>query len=281
MTVPIPIRPPTDGPRWPAGFRSALAIMVDAQGPQTDIASRYATTGLTRLLTIFADLGIRSTVIWTADSALAQPGLLQETRSQGHGTALTVHDIADPRQLGAALNDLAARLTGPAPGIVLPDISGPAANRINVLAATLADAGFAWVADTALGIDVPVRTMTAGQAVVRVPLPPRPSDIGLDTDLVSDQLVVNWRDDLDVLRDEGGLQVLRLSAWRSGRPGTSRGITRFFDYAVELGDVWMARVDEIAGWWDQRERTAIPFAADGDRLSDTDEASDSDEPEDR
>lgn len=277
MADPIPIRPRIDSPRWPAGFRSALTIMVDAQGLPADIASRYATTGLTRLLTIFADLGVRSTVIWTAESALSQPGLLQETRSQGHGTALTVHDIADPRQLGAALNDLAARLTGPAPGIVLPDIPGPAANRINVLAATLADAGFAWVGDTALGTDVPVRTVTAGQAVVRIPLPPRPSDAGLDTDLVSDQFVVNWRDDLDVLRDEGALQVLRLSAWRSGRPGTSRGITRFFDYAVELGDVWMARVDEVAGWWDQRERGAIPFATDTDGPPD----GGNQEPEDR
>ena len=281
MTDPTPIRPRVDSPRWPAGFRSALTILVDAQGAQNDVAARYATTGLARLLTLFADLGIRSTVIWTAESALAQPGLLQETRSQGHGTALTVHDIADPRQLGAALNDLAGRLAGPAPGIVLPDLPGPAANRIDVLAATLADAGFGWVADTALGLDVPVRAMTAGQAVVRLPLPPRPSDEGTDTDLVSDQLVVNWRDDLDVLRDESNLQVLRLSAWRSGRPGTSRGITRFFDYATELGDVWMARADEIAGWWDQRERGAIPFASES-AGSTTDPTTDrDDDPEDQ
>jgi peptidoglycan/xylan/chitin deacetylase (PgdA/CDA1 family) len=280
MTDPIPIRPRVDTPRWPAGFRSALTILVDAQGPQSDVAARYATTGLTRLLTLFADLGVRSTVIWTAESALAQPGLLQETRSQGHGTALTVHDISDPRQLGAALNDLAGRLAGPAPGIVLPDIPGPAANRINVLAATLADAGFGWVADTALGLDVPIRAMTAGQAVIRIPLPPRASDAGMDTDLVSDQFVVNWRDDLDVLRDEGNLQVLRLSAWRSGRPGTSRGITRFFDYATELGDVWMARADEIAGWWDQRERGAIPFSSETDStVSERDDGGD--DPEDQ
>ncbi|HEV2529777.1 MAG TPA: hypothetical protein VGT61_15130 [Thermomicrobiales bacterium] len=271
MTDPTPIRPPVEGPRWPSGFRSAQTILVDAQGPPDDLAGRYATTGLTRLLTVFADLGVRCTVVWTADGALAQPGLLQESRSQGHGTALTVHDISDPRQLGAALNDLAGRLTGPAPGIVLPPLVGPAASRVNMLAATLADAGFSWVADAMLGTDVPFRTVTAGQAAVRLPLPARASDAGLDTDLVSDQLVVNWRDDLDVLRDEGALQVLRLSAWRSGRPGTARGITRFFDYSVELGDVWMARADEVAAWWDQRERGDIPFSSRSDASSTTED----------
>ncbi len=265
MSTPTPIRPPVDSPRWPAGFRAAQTILVDAQGPPDDLASRYAATGLTRLLTVFGDLGIRCTVIWTAEGALSHPGLLQESRSQGHGTALTVLDFSDPRQLGAALNDLAGRLSGPAPGIVLPPLLGPAASRENMLAATLADAGFSWVADAMLGTDLPARAVTAGQAAVRLPLPPRSSDAGLDTDLVSDQLVVNWRDDLDVLRDEGALQVLRLSAWRSGRPGTARGITRFFDYAVELGDVWMARADEIAARWDQRERDEIPYSSPEDQ----------------
>lgn len=276
MTEPTPIRPPLDTPRWPAGFRSALTILIDAQGVATDAAARYAPAGLERLLRLFADLEIRATVIWTAEQALAQPGLLRDSRAQGHGTALTVHDVSDPRQLGAALNDLAGRLTGPPPGIVLPDIAAPAAGRLNMLAATLADAGFGWVGDLALATDLPHRATVAGTSVIRVPMPPRPSDAGLDTDLVSDQFVVNWRDDLDVLRDEGNLQVLRLSAWRSGRPGTSRGITRFFDYATELGDVWMARVDEIATWWDQRERQAIPFSG----TPATPQTSD-DDPEDR
>lgn len=235
--------------RWPAHYRSALSILIDAQGPETDPGAWYAPTGLDRLLRVLADLDIHATVVWTAEAALARHDQLERARAMGHSTALTILDISDPQRFTAALNDLATRHSGPAPGIVLPDLPATAASRMDAFALTLHETGFPWIADDAVAADLPLVARRDDARVVRLPLPPRPSDIGVDVFLVSDQLVVNWRDDLDVLRDEGNLQVLRLTAWRSGRPGVARGITRFFDYAIDLGDVWIAPAGEIATWW--------------------------------
>ena len=260
MTEPFSTAPDQAMGRWSAPYRSALAVLIDAQGMPEEPGATYAATGLARLLSVLADIDIRATVIWTPEAALAHADLLTDSRSRGHGTALTVREIGDSRALGAALNDLSGRMIGEAPGIVLPDLPAAASSRIGPLAGSLTAAGFAWVADTSLGTDLPMTSTDDRQTVTRIPLPPHASDIGLDTDLVSDQLVVNWRDDLDVLRDEGALQVLRLSAWRAGRPGAARGITRFFDYAIDLNDVWIAPLNEIVRWWERQANSDVTAA---------------------
>ena len=42
---------------------------------------------------------------------------------------------------------------------------------------------------------------------------------------------------------------LTLHPFVSGRPGPSRALARLLDYAIDLGDVWIARADHIARWW--------------------------------
>jgi hypothetical protein len=42
---------------------------------------------------------------------------------------------------------------------------------------------------------------------------------------------------------------LTLHPFVSGRPGPSRALARLLDYAVDLGDVWIARADQIAAHW--------------------------------
>jgi peptidoglycan-N-acetylglucosamine deacetylase len=61
-----------------------------------------------------------------------------------------------------------------------------------------------------------------------------------------------WREDLDVLRDDGGLLCLTLHPFVSGRPGPSRALAWLLDHAIDLGDVWIAPADAIARWWIQR-----------------------------
>ena len=70
------------------------------------------------------------------------------------------------------------------------------------------------------------------------------------------QVANAWQDDLDMLREEGGLMSLTLHPFVTGRPGPMRGLARFLDYAVSLGDIWIARADLIATWWrDEQSRT--------------------------
>jgi hypothetical protein len=70
-----------------------------------------------------------------------------------------------------------------------------------------------------------------------------------------------WRNDLDVLRDEGGLMCLTLHPFVSSRHGPSRSIAWLLDYAVELGDVWIDRADRVARWWlkERNDPRASPF----------------------
>lgn len=58
-----------------------------------------------------------------------------------------------------------------------------------------------------------------------------------------------WREDLDVLRDDGGMMCLTLHPFVSGRPGPSRTLAWLLDYAIDLGDVWIDRADRMAHWW--------------------------------
>jgi peptidoglycan/xylan/chitin deacetylase (PgdA/CDA1 family) len=58
-----------------------------------------------------------------------------------------------------------------------------------------------------------------------------------------------WREDLGVLRTEGGLMCLTLHPFVSGRPAASRALAWLLDQAIDLGDVWIERADSIARWW--------------------------------
>ena len=68
------------------------------------------------------------------------------------------------------------------------------------------------------------------------------------------QVANAWQDDLDQLREEGGLMSLTMHPFVSGHPGPMRGVARFLDYAISLGDIWIAPANQIARWW--RERAA-------------------------
>jgi hypothetical protein len=67
--------------------------------------------------------------------------------------------------------------------------------------------------------------------------------------LAPQQAFEMWRDDLDVLRDEGGMMCLTLHSFVSGRPAQSRTLGWLLDYAIDLGDVGIDRADRIACWW--------------------------------
>ena len=61
------------------------------------------------------------------------------------------------------------------------------------------------------------------------------------------------KDSLDVLHEEGAdspkMMSIGLHLRISGRPGRSKALARFVDYAQSLGNVWFARRIDIARWW--------------------------------
>jgi peptidoglycan/xylan/chitin deacetylase (PgdA/CDA1 family) len=112
--------------------------------------------------------------------------------------------------------------------------------------------GLLWVMDEPGG-DLPYLIQPDANRPPLVQLPPSRwfDDYAFFVDQVlpPEQVFAVWRDDLDVLRDEGGLMCLTLHPFVSGRPGPSRALVWLLDYAIDYGDVWIDRADRIATWW--------------------------------
>ena len=56
-----------------------------------------------------------------------------------------------------------------------------------------------------------------------------------------------WKDELDEVRDWGAMVTTVLHPQMSGRPMRLRLLREFLNYALALGDVWIATGREIAG----------------------------------
>ncbi|HLI51638.1 MAG TPA: hypothetical protein VKU87_07560, partial [Thermomicrobiaceae bacterium] len=63
------------------------------------------------------------------------------------------------------------------------------------------------------------------------------------------QVFEMWQAELNVIRAEGKLICATFHPFVSGRPGPSQALTMFLDYVVSLGDVWIARADQLTDWW--------------------------------
>jgi peptidoglycan/xylan/chitin deacetylase (PgdA/CDA1 family) len=261
----------TNKPNWPAGHRAALCLTFDVDGVYGEANYRrpdetywlsqtaYDTTGTRRLLNILGDTGVPATFCWVGRAAEESPDLVKRAVAGGHEIAIHSWDHRYYIQMSEAEQrfdmertlETVERITDTRP--VGHKSAGWCFNTTtHALAQEL---GLIWVMDQP-GSDLPylIRPRTNLDPVVQL----SPSwlwddyNFFVDRNMTSDQAFTSWRDDLDVLRDEGGLMSLTFHPFVSGRPGPSRAVARLIDYAIDLGDVWIARADHIAGWWLER-----------------------------
>jgi peptidoglycan-N-acetylglucosamine deacetylase len=112
--------------------------------------------------------------------------------------------------------------------------------------------GLLWVMDEPGG-DLPYLLQPEATLQPLVQLPPSrwfdDYTVFVDHVLTPRHAFEMWRDDLDVLRAEGGMMNLTLHPFVSGRPGPSRTLAWLLDHAIDLGDVWIDRADHVARWW--------------------------------
>jgi peptidoglycan-N-acetylglucosamine deacetylase len=262
---------PRDAAPWPAGHRSALCVSIDVDGRYGEANSRaaeetywlsqtaYDPTGTVRLLNLLADFGVQATFCWVGRVAEEQPVLLRRCVADGHEIALHTWDhrpynrLSRQEQAEDMQKTLAAlqRLGG-----VAPAGHKTGGWRFDEHTFALAqELGLAWVMDEPGG-DLPYFVQPDPTRPPLVQLPP--SRLWDDYTFFVDQTVTPqatfefWREDLDVLRDDGGLMCLTLHPFVTGRPAPSRALARLLDYAIDLGDVWIARADQIAAWWTER-----------------------------
>jgi peptidoglycan/xylan/chitin deacetylase (PgdA/CDA1 family) len=255
------------GGKWPGGYRAALCVSIDVDGRYGEANARtpdaywinqtaYDATGTERLLELLADAGVAGTFCWVGRVAEERPDLVRRAVAEGHEIALHSWDHrayngmsgdeqrADVERTREALTAIAGTTpTGhKSPGWRYDAQTFP----------ILQELGLRWVMDEPGG-DLPYLTRpdAAREAIVQLP----PSWLYDDYTFFVDHLQTPqqtyefWREDLEVLRAEGKLMCLTLHPFVSGRPGPSRALARLLDFAIEAGDVWIARADEIAEWW--------------------------------
>lgn len=260
--------PGTPPGRWPGGNRCALSVTIDVDGRYGEANSRepddmywisqtmYDTRGTERLLQVLADRVVAATFCWVGRVAEERPEQVRAAAEAGHEIALHSWDHRPYNRMSTEEQraDLArsletlARVSGIRPvGHKSPSWRFDAStNRL------CQELGLLWVMDEPGG-DLPYFVRPDPQLPPLVQLPPSRwfDDYALFVDQVLPPRLAfeTWREDLDVLRDEGGLMCLTLHPFVSGRPGPSRALTWLLDHAVDLGDVWISRADEVAKWW--------------------------------
>ena len=260
---------------WPGDHRAALCVTFDVDGPYGEKGYRdpgntywisqteYDPAGVERSLRVLADLDIQATYCWVGRCAEDRPDLIERAVGEGHEIALHtwehryLHTMTPDEQRDDFQRtfETLSRISGTQP--TGHKTGGWRYNDDTHLIAQ--ELGLSWVMDVPRG-DLPsfIRPDENRPALVNLP----PSWLWDDYNWYVDQTtspnqVANaWQDDLDMLREEGGLMSLTLHPFVTGRPGPMRGLARFLDYAVSLGDIWIARADLIATWWhDEQSRT--------------------------
>jgi peptidoglycan/xylan/chitin deacetylase (PgdA/CDA1 family) len=261
--------PQPAAPRWPHGYRSALIVSIDVDGiygegnhrGYDDFYWRSQTeydlaAGVPRLLDLLRDREVASTFCWVGRCVEDRPDLVERARDEGHENSIHSWDHRYYSPMPFIEQAMDARRTLE----VIEGVTGvrpvghktPAWRYNDDTAAVMQSLGLRWIMDVARD-DLPwiERPDPLAGPIVQLP----PSRFYDDYTYFVDQTVTPrhtaefWRDDLDVLRDEGKLMCLTLHPWVSGRPGPSRALANLLDYAIDAGDVWIARADQVAEWW--------------------------------
>ncbi|MFN8592932.1 MAG: polysaccharide deacetylase family protein [Thermomicrobiales bacterium] len=254
--------------RWPDRYRCALCVSIDVDGRYGEANYRsaddmywisqtaYDSPGTQRLLAVLADRDVSATFCWVGRAAEDHPLDLRSAVAAGHEIAIHTWEhrpynrmTADEQRADMARTlDLLTRLSG-----TTPVGHKTASWRYDEFTHRLAqELGLLWVMDEPGG-DLPYLIQPDPEFPPLVQLPPSAwfddYTFFVEQAQTPRHVFETWRDDLDVLRDEGGLMCLTLHPFVSGRPAASRSLAWLLDYAIGLGDVWIARADRIAHWW--------------------------------
>ncbi len=254
---------------WPTGYRAALVVSIDVDGPYGHINANgpddYFWRGQTaydlaagtpRLLDLLKDRGIAATFCWVGRCVEDRPDLVERAERDGHESSIHSWDhryytpMSDDEQRADMQRtfDAIVAVTGRHP----TGHKTPAWRYNDRTIAIAQQLGLTWRMDVAGG-DLPwvVRPDASLAPVVELP----PSRFYDDYTYFIEQTVTPrataefWCEDLDVLRDEGKLLCLTVHPFVSGRPGPSRALADLIDHAIDLGDVWIARAHDVATHW--------------------------------
>lgn len=258
---------------WPAGHRAALCVSIDVDGRYGETYARtpdpfwihqtaYDPAGTQRLLALLADHDVTGTFCWVGKVAEEQPDLVRRAVAAGHEIALHSWDHhaysgMSREEQREDIERTREALTGIA-GTTPIGHKTPGWRYSEETFPLLHELGIVWAMDEPGG-DLPYFQAFDAARPPLVHLPP--SWLYDDYPFFVDRLVTPqqtyefWREDLDQVRLEGSLMCLTLHPFVGGRPGPSRALARLLDYAIDLGDIWIAPAHQIATWWLERAVT--------------------------
>ncbi len=250
------------GQEWPGGHRAALCVSIDIDGPWGELNARpddtywvsqtaYDQVGLHRLLQIMLDRDVRGTLFWVGRDADNHPEAVRNASAHGHELAVhswdhrwySVMTEAEQRQDIERSIAILTSLTGALP----TGFKSPGWRFDGQTHQIAAECGLEWTMDIPNG-DLPSEL---DSGLINLPPSWLADDYSyfVDHRMTPESVFQCWRDDLDVLRESGGLLSLTLHPFVSGRPGPSRALAWLLDYAIDLGDIWIAPGDQIAKHW--------------------------------
>lgn len=258
---------------WPGGHRAALFLSfdVDAESAWTSkdpahaerlVTMSYggyeARVGVPVLIKLLGELGLKGTFFTTGWAADAHPAMCESILHAGHeiahhGYFHLIPDPGDPAieyELDRGLEALKRKL-----GVVPVGYRAPYGESCDELRTSLARRGFLYSSSWRDDVRPYRQQLPDGRPGV-IELPPTAVcddwSHGLSARfsprslLTREQVLSMWTDELDELRDWGGMLTTVLHPQVSGRPMRLRLLREFLTYAQETGDVWITTGQAIA-----------------------------------
>jgi len=257
-------------PKWPNGAKSAAIFSFDVDGPYVMRAvygeeSYYLTqgeydtrAGSLRILDILRKKDVKATFCVVGRIAEDVPDLVAAIKKDGHEIAAHGYDhtpyykLSRSREKQDILKTIRAlqQVTGEKPvGHRTPEWN-PSSNTLTLLGEI---GGFLWNSDY-LNDDLPYWVPTGSEShLVEIPTAASLDDwpLIIDGGMSPAQVAEVWKQEFDVLHEEGKLFVLTVHPLLSGRPSWSKALIDTLAYACSLSDVWIATAGQIARWWEQ------------------------------
>lgn len=258
---------------WPAGKRAAVAVTFDLDAESVMLAAgldldarpslgthqRYGPlTGVPRLLRILAERSVRATFFVPGHSADRFPEAVQAILEAGHEVAhhgylhrnLVGSTEAEEREeLERGLEALARH------GVVPTGYRAPWWETTDRTLGLLAEYGLAY--DSSLfDRDMPYVVETPSGPVAEVPVSWAlddweryaywPDVTGSGTIMRPSEVVETWWEEVEAYEAEGGVAVLVMHPFVSGRPARARALGDLLDRIAGRPGIWMATAGEIA-----------------------------------
>lgn len=261
---------------WPKAVRCAVALtfdnddesgLIDAFGPDKMfyVSQGYYDTneGTWRVLRILERQNVKATFCMVGKTAEKRPDVARAIVDKGHEIASHGWDHRPYYNMkpGEEKVDLQNTVE------VIKKITGknvvghrtanwcPSKETLNIMNSL---GGFIWRGDS-LDSDLPyIHRFSSGENIVELP-----SAITLDDyDNYAEkgysprEVFELWRDEFDVLYEEGKFYCLTMHPFMTGRPAASKTLERIICHIKSHDGVWIAKAEEIARYWLSRSKNA-------------------------